>query len=241
MKRDLAVLAFALAFPTLAAWGYFVAARTDGDGVNRLGQALYTASKVVQFSLPVVYLWFADRVRLRPAKPTAAGLGLGAGFGVIVVGLLWVNYATWFRELGLATDMASRLRAKVAEFGIRTPAQFSVLALFVAVPHSFLEEYYWRWFVHGGLRRHLPATAAGALSSLGFMGHHVVILNAYLPGRFWEVTLPLSLAIAAGGAVWAWLYDRTRSVYGPWASHLLVDAGVMVVGYDLIFQVGARG
>src|SRR5262249_6901852 len=144
--------------------------------VNRLGQFLYTGGKFIQFTLPVVYLWLTDRARLRPARPTAAGLGLGVAFGLLVVGILWANYVAWFRDLELAGDMAVRLRGKVAEFGIRTPAQFVALALFVSVLHSFLEEYYWRWFVHGGLRRHLPATAAITLSSLGFMGHHVIIL-----------------------------------------------------------------
>lgn len=237
MRRDLGVLAFALTFPTLAAYGYFVAARPVGNEVNRLGQFLYTGSKLVQFALPVVWLGLTDRSRLRLARPTAAGLGLGTAFGLLVVGVLWANYVAWFRDLGLAGDMAVRLRGKVVEFGIRTPAAYVALAVFVSVIHSFLEEYYWRWFVYGGLRRHLSAPVAIALSSLGFMGHHVIILNAYLPGRFWEATLPLSLAIAVGGAVWAWLYDRSHSLYGPWVSHLLVDAGLMVVGYDLIFRM----
>jgi uncharacterized protein len=42
-----------------------------------------------------------------------------------------------------------------------------------------------------------------------------------------------SLSVAVGGAFWAWLYQRTGSLYGPWLSHLLVDAAIFLVGYDL--------
>ena len=40
-------------------------------------------------------------------------------------------------------------------------------------------------------------------------------------------------SIAAGGAVWAWIYERTGSLYGPWLSHLVVDAGIFIIGYDI--------
>ena len=36
----------------------------------------------------------------------------------------------------------------------------------------------------------------------------------------------------------AWLYRRSGSLVGPWLSHLLVDAGIMVIGYDLLFVRG---
>jgi len=34
---------------------------------------------------------------------------------------------------------------------------------------------------------------------------------------------------------WAWLYLRTGAVYAPWVSHMLIDASLFVVGYDLFF------
>jgi hypothetical protein len=34
--------------------------------------------------------------------------------------------------------------------------------------------------------------------------------------------------------VWAWLYERTQSVWAPWLSHLVVDAAIYVIGYDLL-------
>jgi membrane protease YdiL (CAAX protease family) len=50
--------------------------------------------------------------------------------------------------------------------------------------------------------------------------------------------LPFAACVAVGGAVWAWLYQRTNSVYAPWISHLVVDASLFVIGYDLFFVRG---
>ena len=43
-----------------------------------------------------------------------------------------------------------------------------------------------------------------------------------------------SVCVAVGGAMWAWLYERTGSLLGPWLSHLLVDAAIFAIGYDLV-------
>ena len=53
-------------------------------------------------------------------------------------------------------------------------------------------------------------------------------------GRFLPAVVPFSLAIAVGGAVWCWLYERTGSLLGPWLSHLIIDAAIFVVAWDLL-------
>ena len=32
----------------------------------------------------------------------------------------------------------------------------------------------------------------------------------------------------------AWLYHRSRSLFGPWLSHALVDAGIVLVGFEIV-------
>jgi membrane protease YdiL (CAAX protease family) len=117
--------------------------------------------------------------------------------------------------------------------GLGSPLVYGLFALFLAVPHSFLEEYYWRWFVFGQLRRVTPTLAAMVISSLGFMAHHVIVIHQFLQ-QGWPITLFFSLCVALGGFLWAWLYVRSRSLYGPWVSHLLVDFGIMYIGYNLV-------
>ena len=61
-----------------------------------------------------------------------------------------------------------------------------------------------------------------------------LILGTYF-GWTSPATWLFSLAIAIGGAAWAWLYHRSGSLVGPWLSHLLVDAAIFVIGYHLVF------
>ena len=89
----------------------------------------------------------------------------------------------------------------------------------------------------GRLRRRFPERAAIALSSLAFTAHHVIVLAFYFRGAWW-MTLLASTAVFTGGAAWSRIYGRSGSLAGPWLSHLLVDAALMSVGYDMLWPVG---
>jgi membrane protease YdiL (CAAX protease family) len=162
-------------------------------------------------------------------------MALGLAFGLLVAAGAIALYYVFLRDTSLFRESPGRIRAKLDEFGLNSPVGIALFAILVTVPHSLLEEYYWRWFVFGQLERLISLPSAIALSSLAFGLFHIFPLNAYLPGHFFDAVLPFTLCVAAGGAVWAWLYHRTASVYAPWLSHLLVDASLFVVGFDLFF------
>lgn len=223
-------LILAMTFPTFMAWAYFIAAPA-GPAMP----ALYAVGKILQFGGPLVYLAVTSPAELRPRRPTFCGVGLGTAFGLFTaVGILW-TFHVLLADHSAQALAAERIRLKVTQLGVETPAKFLALAAFLTLIHSGLEEYYWRWFVHGRLRRRLPFAVATVLSSLAFAAHHAVILAVYLPGHFWTLAVPMSLAIAVGGAAWAWLWERSGSLLGPWLSHLIVDAALMAVGFRLIF------
>jgi uncharacterized protein len=232
VRRDWAAVAFAMAFPSLLTWVYFVGL------AGRPGEALlaYTVGKVIQFAFPAVYRLLYHRDRLRPSAPTRRGLLLAVLFGLLVNAAMFALYYAGLRQTDLMRVASQRILDKVREFRIDTPAGYFLFACFVALVHSLAEEYYFRWFIFGLLRRHVRLATAVALSSLAFMAHHVILLAVYFPGAaaFVSVVVPFSLCVAAGGAVWAWLYDRAGSLYAPWVSHLLIDAGLMLLGYVLV-------
>jgi hypothetical protein len=33
------------------------------------------------------------------------------------------------------------------------------------------------------------------------------------------------------------LFERTRTIYAAWISHLVVDVAIMLIGYDLVYGV----
>jgi membrane protease YdiL (CAAX protease family) len=189
---------------------------------------------VIQFAFPVLYLALVDPHRLRPSRPNFGGLALGLAFGLAVAGAILLLYFGVLRDILIEMGLRHQVRAKLEEFGAATPGRFLTFAVFISVAHSLLEEYYWRWFVFGRLRTLLALWPAIVVSSVGFMAHHVIVLHVYFPHNFLTAVLPFSLGVAVGGAVWAWLYARSGSLYSPWLSHLLIDAALMGLGYDLI-------
>jgi membrane protease YdiL (CAAX protease family) len=232
--RDLAALAFALLFPLLMAWLYFVVLPGQGQRDNPAVIAAYSAGKLVQLLFPVLYVAWVARDQLRPAWPTTRGLGLGVGFAALVAAALFGLYFGWLADSPLLADTPGRIYARLREFGRATPGGFLLAALFLCVLHALFEEYYWRWFAFGWLKRYLPLAGAIAVSAVGFTLHHVVVLGVFFPGRFWTLALPLSGCVGLGGAFWAWLYHHSGSLWAAWLSHALVDAAIMVVGYAML-------
>ena len=226
---DAGGLIFAMTFPTAAAWLYFV---RYADAPSMV--AVYAACKVLQFSIPLAWVSLAQVQGERPAVPSPRGIRAGALTGLALAGAMWAVYMTLVHGSDLEREASPRIAARIAAMGAASPARFLALSLFVSVAHSFLEEYYWRWFVFGRLRIYRGAAVAGVVSSIAFAGHHAIVLRAFIgPGRFWWLTVLLTLAVALGGGLWAWLYARSRSLLSPWLSHALVDIGIMAIGYHL--------
>lgn len=220
-----------MVFPSLATWLYFV--EFGGHSAMRL---VAGACKVLQFAFPVLWVCAVERRRLRAAWPSGKGAGHGLLFGLFVGVVILALYFGVLKSSSLLAEAPGQLRAKLVAIGVASPSRFLALALFYSLVHSFLEEYYWRWFIFGRVRRGTGMAAAIALSSVAFMAHHVIVIGTFLgPDHFWTSTLFFSVCVAAGGAVWAWLYERSGSLLGPWLSHLLVDAAIMLVGYDLLW------
>ena len=236
MKRQWLVLAFAMTFPSVMAWAYFVvlAAPQRSEPSDAIRFA-FAAGKGVQFALPLLWVWWIDRRYPRLARPSLEGMVAGAAFGLTVGAAALLLYFMLLKGSSLLDGAPETIQAKVAEFGLTTPAAFLPFAGFLAVVHSLLEEYYWRWFVFGRLRERVRWPVALFVSSVAFMAHHVIIVATFFPGRFLTMALPLTLGVAVGGGFWAWLYDRTGSLYPAWLSHLLVDTAILTVGYAMIF------
>jgi uncharacterized protein len=223
------VAAVGLLLPTLVTWLYFVAL---ADRSAALQQGAYLAGKIVQFSLPVVWV---IAVRRGPdsgdARRPAAGVGLGLAFGLAVLAAMTLGYYAWLRSSDVMAAAGQAVREKLWAIGVTTLPAYAALAVFYSLLHALLEEYYWRWFAFGQLRRMMSSTRAIALSSLGFTAHHILLLTSFFGWNSPAAWL-FALGVAAGGAFWAWLYHRSGSLLGPWLSHALIDAAVFIVGWD---------
>ncbi|MBL9124574.1 MAG: CPBP family intramembrane metalloprotease [Planctomycetaceae bacterium] len=227
-RGDLLAVIAAMLFPSLATWLYFVA-----FAGHEAMHAVYSTVKVLQFAFPLLWVIGLRKRWPKPGWPGRAAVATGLVLGLVITAAMLFAYQSLLTHTPWLDAPIEQIRAKVAEMGLNTPLRFAALALFYSVIHSFLEEYYWRWYVFGELRRFTGDAAAIGLSSLGFMAHHVIVLGLYF-GESWWLTVLLSLSVAVGGGLWAWLYRRSGSLVGPWLSHALVDAGIMAIGYLMI-------
>ena len=227
-----------MVFPSLIAWVYFVllAPPSSTEPPGFLPLTIYAVGKIIQFSLPL--FWMLGITQKRPilGQCHASGLWIAGGFGLAVAAATLTVYFGILRGSPILAQTPEKVREKVELFHAATPLSFIGLAIFLSAIHSFLEEYYWRWFMFGQLRDQIGSWFGGLVSSLGFMGHHVIVLGVYFPGRFLTLALPFSISVALGGGMWAWLYARERSLVAPWISHMIVDGAIMVIGYDMVFR-----
>jgi membrane protease YdiL (CAAX protease family) len=226
-RLESAALLFAAWFPFLATSLYFVALSE-----SRWTTPVFAACKLVQFSFPLLWILIVERSRPHLfKKPGMAGIWIGLLSGAGMVGSLLLLWRPLLARPELA-GVPAAISGKLDAFGIETPAGYAALAAFYSVLHSLLEEYYWRWFLFGRLRRRMRPGLANLLASLAFTAHHVLVIGQFL-GGYGPTTWIASLAITGAGALWAWSYHRSNSLYGAWLSHGLADAGLMWVGYQI--------
>jgi len=217
----------AMLVPLLGSLIYFVA--YSGEP---WAQATYALVKLYTLGWPVLATVLILRERLpwpdlRALKHWRAA-PLGLALGILAGGATLALAASPLGD-SLA-EFSAQVRLKVGQLGVLE--HYLAFSLFLAFVHSGIEEYYWRWFVYGALRRLWSGRPAAAIASVAFASHHVVILSQYFSGLW---TVALGLAVAAGGYLWCLMFERQRTLMGVWLSHVLVDLAILWVGYRMLF------
>jgi membrane protease YdiL (CAAX protease family) len=223
--------------PTLVTMLYFV---WLADAPGAVQQSAYTLGKVVQFGFPLAWVLIARPPAGAIPPPDERGersrgfhgLMWGVAFGIAVSVAMWVVYHFLLKPSGYFAVAQQQITARLRNLAIDSWWKFIALGVFYAMVHSGLEEYYFRWFLFGQLRRESRVSTAVLVSSLAFMAHHVILLKQFFG---WSLpTFVFSAAVAVGGACWALLYQRSRSLIAAWVSHLLVDAAIFfLIGIDV--------
>jgi membrane protease YdiL (CAAX protease family) len=230
-------LLFCMTLPTLMSWAETRwILPTPAEERTSLQTYLFISGKVVQFIAPFLFVLFTEPKRLRSRRPSRRGMGVALLFALVVALGMFALYFGFLRGTVVFEATAAKMNEWLDKFHVNSAGGFLTFALVLSIMHSFLEEYYWRWFVFGWLRRRMAWPAAAALSSLAFMSHHVLVLSYYLPGYFWIAVMPFALCVAVGGFVWAWIYQKSENLYAAWLSHLSIDAAIMAVGWDMLLR-----
>lgn len=226
-KTTILAVILACIVPTIGALFYIVI--VPG---TILGTTLYIATKAFMIAWPllataVIHRW-APCETLKPHRHRKAILqAIPIGLATAIVMLIAYKYTT----LGeIITYNAENIRQKAAQLHIAS--HFLIFGLFLAIAHSFLEEYYWRWYVFARLNTLVQRNLAIIIGSAAFAGHHYIILASILPIG---PTIILGTAVGIGGAIWAWLFSKTHSIAGVWLAHLMADAVIVYVASQMIY------
>ena len=198
------------------------------------GPIIYKGVKIFTVLWPVVCVALLWRMGFRwlwgdwgSFKTHLRALPLGAATGLLIVAAMIGLLQTPLGEIVAASEPAMRHKATSLGF----LEHYLLFAAFLSVMHSLIEEYYWRWFVFGHLRKLIPLKVAAVAGSIAFASHHLIITAQFFPIGF---AVFLSFCVMIGGLLWCWLYQKQRTLAGAWISHLIADAGLMTVGYLLL-------
>ncbi|MCK4628056.1 MAG: CPBP family intramembrane metalloprotease [Sedimentisphaerales bacterium] len=228
-KLLLVFVCVAMVLPLVGALLYFVILK--GTIAARI---VYGLAKLSMLAGPIVVVITLEKNVLRFAsfdwKNLLRAISLGLLTGGCIAAFMLVLYE--YSALGdYVNRFAGDVRQKAEQLGFLD--HYWSFGVFLAVGHSLLEEYYWRWFVFGRLRKFLKsAVSAALLGSLTFAAHHYVVLGCFfsLAGA-----VLLGTSVAMGGCLWCWMYNRQKTLIGCWLSHALIDMMIMYIGYRLIF------
>jgi len=223
-----AALLPALLAPLLASVVYFVLYPGTWFGKACFG--------LVKFHLvlwPVIGTVFIMRESLRRPSPSWAvrfrALIPSALIGAAVVAAM---FALMLTPLGdIVRSSGGRIRAKVDDLGMLD--HYIAFSIFICVVNSFIEEFYWRWFAYGNLRRVMPPAWAHGFAAIAFASHHIVVVSTFFPLGF---ALFIGCSVGVGGLIWSLVYQRYNTILGPWLCHIIIDAGFLWIVYDLFFR-----
>ncbi|MBI2558718.1 CPBP family intramembrane metalloprotease [Candidatus Woesearchaeota archaeon] len=194
-------------------------------------QVLYALTKLFIIVWPI----FAAYCIIKSGIPLSKLLSIkkksffaGIAYGLTIAALITGLMQTAFGEIVL--QYSNKITHKTEIFGFA--GYYWVFAIFLSMIHSFMEEFYWRWFVFGNLAKIMGLVQAQLSSSAAFSLHHFIIsiyfFGAWLGSIFGAI-------VFLGGIVWCRLFRKDGSLISVWVSHLLIDIGIMSVGHKIIF------
>ncbi len=216
-----------MALPCIASLFYFVL-----FSQQIFAQVLYAATKLFTVLWPALAVFLILR---RPLPKTRIdwrrhlkSIPLGIISGIMIAAGMFALMQTPLGNIARASS--DNIRDRLANLGILE--HYWLFGLFLALLHSLIEEYYWRWFVFGRLRNLVPIFWAHILAGAAFASHHVVVTSQFF-GIGWGFFV--GAAVAAGGIIWSLMYSRQRTLAGPWLSHIVVDLGIEAIGHSILF------
>jgi len=195
-----------------------------------LGKAMFAVKGVYLILWPYLWIKFSKvNFSNKEGRKIAKSVIYGIIFALSIALLAFVLYKFFYPVFA---PYKSNVMDKMKSFDLNNPALFVLFGAYVILINSLIEEYYWRFFIFCGLKLKFNAIISAVISGAAFMIHHTLILNNYFPVN---LNVFLSFLVFLAGFAWCLIYYKTKSIIGPWISHIIVDIVIIVFGYKLLF------
>lgn len=160
-------------------------------------------------------------------KGTLKQLLIGCATGLLLAANLAVIYFIFADTLDLKA-----FRDGVARLGVNSVTTYVLMATFWSFINAFTEEVFWRWYAIGQLKKWFKPSYAILISAVFFSLHHGIATSLYFPG--WMVAGAM-FATCFAGVLWGWLYQKDKTIFTPFISHIIADIAIFSFGYVLMF------
>ena len=225
------LLVVAILLPSL---GVYSAMYAFPDTV--LGQSIFSFCKLALLILPLALYFGLDKLSFTDFRRSAfhsPNLRDGLVFNLIVGTLICLGIYLGYRLLGEALIDINTFQQQLDKVGMKDPTKYLLLAAYWTFINALLEEYFWRWFVVRECEKWLSKNLAIVVSAVGFVLHHTLAMLIYFD---WKTALLCSLGVFIGGLLWSYSYSKYRSIWPGYLSHILIDAIIFYIGWDLLFS-----
>ncbi len=193
-----------------------------------IGHTVFLAAKIWLVVFPAAWYLAVEKGTPSWSPPRNGGLLTGTLSGLALALTIVAGAAL----VGVHHMDLGPLDARAAEMGLASPLPYIAGAAAWTLVNSLIEEYVYRWFVLRQCEALLPGPVAIVASAAVFTAHHVLAVSQYLDP---VLTVVASVGVFGGGLIWAWLYQRYRSIWPSWISHVFADIAVFGVGGWLLF------
>lgn len=195
----------------------------------------YSIKTIIKFILffvipfQIMYHWHSAHpsTLVSGKRPESSILSLSLSLGIGCITLTLLAYALIGDVVNwnlIVDDVQNRL-------GV-TPAVFPFVALYITFGNSFLEEWFFRGFLHLKLISFIGHWKASIFSAALFSIYHLAMVVSWFD---WPVLLLCMAALFAVGMVFNQLNRKQENIFASWIVHILADIGVMIVGFFIFY------
>ena len=189
------------------------------------------ATKILFFAgLPLAYFKWTQNLPLKKAlylegstKHLKTALFLGIGVAAIV--LLAYGVLQAYIDLDL-------IAAELIKASDINPETFPIIAVYIILGNSFLEEYFFRGFIFMTLYQKGNKKLAYIFSALLFSIYHVSIFKTWFN---WIVIALALTGLFIGGIIFNAINVKAKSIVNSWIIHIFADIAIILIGIKMFY------